>query len=133
MPNRIPRICGQPGCGVETNGDTYCPAHRGRNNTGRTLRPLEKLYHQKSFTKLFRPRFRSLNPICQRLEDGEQCHKPGSELHHLKEPTTPAEFFDPKNCISLCPHHHPGGRAGTPEWTEGKDYVPTVWHDVSLG
>jgi len=69
----------------------------------------------------------TLNPICQKLDDGAQCHAAGTVLHHLKEPRCNAEFFDPKNVVMLCPNHHPGGRAGTPDWRVGIDYVETRW------
>lgn len=69
----------------------------------------------------------SLNPLCQKIENGVQCNAPGTVLHHLVEPQCNAEFFDPKNVVMLCPGHHPGGAKGTPSWRVGVDYVATRW------
>ncbi len=131
LTSRPPRKCSEPGCFNIGNWAAHrgrCPNHDRREQS----RPLEKLYRQKSWLGLFRPRYLGLNPICLKIENGIRCAAPATELHHLREPKTPAEFFDPKNVVGLCKHHH-SGQQGTPLWREGVDYAPVHWSAPSLG
>jgi len=131
--SRPDKVCLTPGCGaIGPWVGGYCPAHKSRGSGGQALRPLEKLYHQALYKNSFQRRMKGLNPICQRIEDGKQCKSVSTELHHLVEPQTSVQFFDPYNCCMLCAHHHPGGQPGT-NWAVGVDYVPTVWRAPSFG
>lgn len=91
------------------------------------------MYHSAAYKLRFQPAMKRQNPVCQRLVDGAQCHNPSTILHHLNEPNTTTEFYDAKNVVMLCTVHHPGGRAGTPEWQEGRDYVKTEWKIMGIG
>lgn len=138
LTSRPNRICLSPGCGAEgdwvpTGG--YCPEHSRVKGAGAhvNVRPLEKLYRSAAWLKQFRPRFLSQNPICQHIDEfGKRCHAPAHQLHHLIEPHTTAQFYDPKNVVGLCREHH-SNAPGTPHWVEGKDYVPTIWQVPSFG
>jgi hypothetical protein len=56
--------------------------------------------------------------------------KPSTLTHHLVSPrVVPSLLLNPTNVVALCYACHPD--VDTPEWVEGKDYVPTV-HVVSV-
>jgi hypothetical protein len=133
LTTRPDKICLSPGCGAI--GDWvrgYCPTHSGRGTAQRTDKTVERLYHSAAYLR-FRARLMSMNPICQRIAMGERCTRPGDQLHHLADPHTTAAFYDHRNCVMLCREHHPGGRAGTPGWVEGRDYARTEWREPSVG
>ncbi len=67
--------------------------------------------------------FRRRNPICQAIENGEQCHSPAELVHHLISPAERPDLkIDWANLVSLCSGHHTphAGDAGV------LAYVPTV-------
>ncbi len=87
---------------------------------------VNRLYELASWGR-FKIHVLNRNPICQRIIRGEQCHAPAKVVHHLISPRQrPDLFLDAKNVVCLCPNCHPGGEAGTPEWKEGVDFVPSV-------
>lgn len=135
LTSRPPRKCLNPSCfefGNWVGNGGYCPKHtRISAGVGRS-RPLEKLYRCAMWLHRFRPRFIQLNPVCQRIENGVRCTAMTNQLHHLVEPRTTEQFFNPKNVVGLCREHH-APWPGTPYWVEGKDYAPTVWNLPSFG
>jgi hypothetical protein len=133
LTTRPDKVCLSPGCGATGDWDRgYCPDHTGRGTAQRVDKTLEKLYHTAAYQR-FRSRLMSMNPICQRLTFGRQCNKPGKQLHHLADPHAVQAFYDARNCVMLCNEHHPGGKAGTPSWVEGRDYAATEWREPSFG
>ncbi len=71
--------------------------------------------------------YRSRNPICQAIVDGEQCHAPAELVHHI---VSPAENWDIrhdwKNLVSLCMKHHTPHAGGL-----HYDFTPSVLFDGS--
>jgi hypothetical protein len=50
------------------------------------------------------------NPICQAVEDGQQCRNAATVVHHIIDHGgDPAKFYDWKNVVAVCKHHHPSG------------------------
>ncbi len=73
--------------------------------------------------------FRRRNPICQAIENGEQCHKPAELVHHLASPAARPDLrIDWSNLVSLCAGHHTP-HAGDPGRLK---YAPTELFDGSM-
>lgn len=134
MPEPIPRRCNAPGCGefgVWKRG--YCPGHsRRRGGHSHAPMSMESERNRRAYRDAHVVRMFVFNYICQRIIGGARCDRPSQVLHHLRDPQTARELYDPRNGVMLCREHHPGGRAGTPEWREGVDYAPTVWAEPSF-
>lgn len=130
MTTRPDKLCMKPRCGEFATERGYCSQHVPADT--RTARPLEHLYRRKHWLKLFRPRFLANNPICQRVINGDRCHEPAHQLHHLIEPRTVEQFYDWRNIIGLCPGHHAPWK-GTPDWKINVDYAPTNWPALYVG
>jgi hypothetical protein len=135
MPDRMPRVCRQPGC-VERTRDRsgFCQAHATKNYVAdrtrhydqeRKLDLIWKLYNCAAWTR-FRASFVPCNPICQRLIDGRQCRHQTEIIHHLISPRQdPSKMYTFSNCVGVCRQCHPPDE-GTPDWIAGKDFVATV-------
>lgn len=95
------------------------------------VRPAKsKLYNLSAWRRAhgFRAALLVQNPICQRIQFGQQCQRAATVVHHLIDPAVdPTRFFDSQNVVCLCVGCHPGGMLGTADWKEGKDFVPTKW------
>ena len=68
--------------------------------------------------------------MCQRIQpDGTRCKNPSKILHHLIDPDAPGgldKFLSADNAVMLCEHCHPGGTAGTPDWSVGRTTFPLL-------
>ncbi len=135
MPERMPRICRQPGCNERTRDRSgFCAAHatsnyavdaRKRLDRERAKDPIWKLYNCAAWDR-FRKAFTACNPMCQKIKDGMQCRYPTEIVHHLISPRQdPSKMYTFSNCAGLCHQCHPPDE-GTPDWIPGRDYVPTA-------
>ncbi len=119
MPYAAKKPCLHPGCRVLVSSMSPCPKHHRERakaiDTDRRVNdPTYALYHTARWTH-FRQWFLRLNPICQRIVDGVQCHTIANLVHHRVSPRDDeALFFDAANCAALCPahHHHNEGDRG---------------------
>jgi hypothetical protein len=132
---RPPRQCKQPGCGrITRNENGYCDLHKVEND--RRVYEREQQNSDSSYPlyncekwRVLRRMLLARNFLCQRVIAGVQCDRMSVILHHLISPRQNADLmYVPKNLVALCTPHHPDS-PGTPEWVEGKDFVPTVWED----
>lgn len=136
MPQRLFQNCREPGCRNRTNARSgYCEAHETANTSlearkkydeARRDDTVARMYHTSAWF-VFRRHVLNRNPICQRIgTDMKQCRYAAMLLHHLVSPrVNPALFLVPSNVIALCDRCHPPDE-GTPDWIEGRDYVPSV-------
>jgi hypothetical protein len=86
---------------------------------------VDRRYHRKAWF-VFRRWMQVRNPYCQRIEEnGEQCHSPATECHHIVSPRfDPDRFLDATNVLMLCRRHHP--KTQGEDFTKNYKYVPTV-------
>lgn len=136
MPQRLHQNCREPACRARTNARSgYCQAHEKANtrmearknyDAARRDDPINKLYHTPEWPA-FRWHVLNRNQICQRIgPDSMQCRNAAKILHHLISPRKrPDLMFDPHNVVAVCENCHPPDE-GTPDWIEGRDYVPSV-------
>jgi len=109
--------CSEPGC-LERVREKFCPAHSGVNNTAarnraardhdrKTTDPVWKLYSCAAWVR-FRASVLSCNPICARLVDGAQCHRPATVVHHIISPRKNSRaMYSYSNVRCVCAQHHP--------------------------
>lgn len=128
-------LCGKPSV---AGGNGFCAAHVTHNsfNDARAARlkhdEVSKRYSREPWPS-FRLTMLVQNPMCQRIEKGEQCTNPARLVHHLWSPRArPDLFVDPKNVVCLCEHCHPSDE-GTPWWRANVDYVPTHFRCPIVG
>jgi hypothetical protein len=126
------KYCKQ-GCGARTrNVNGFCDEHQEKNLDKEYVRarnadPTDKFYKLARWGK-FRKMILEQNWQCQKIVGVEQCCAAANIVHHLRSPREyPQGMFDPKNVAALCAGCHPGGVAGTPDWKEGRDFVPTIF------
>jgi 5-methylcytosine-specific restriction endonuclease McrA len=142
MAERAYRYCKEPNCGVRFRGEGwYCPAHKTSNTVTqeqarrRSEDPIWKLYHCARWSR-FTLKFKSENPICQRLRDGVRCTNPTTELHHLVSPRkAPEKMYNQTNVVGLCVHCHvtAGGAEPVANLSHLQDfYAPTVWKPIQF-
>ena len=108
----------------------------GSDKRPQRQKPQRKLYNLSAWRRArgFRAALLVQNPICQRLQHGQQCQRAATVVHHLIDPTVDeTKFFDPKNTVCLCAGCHPGGALGTPNWKPGIDFAPTKWETPRVG
>ena len=104
MPERISRICGEPGCAVETK-DTYCGAHK-RDNVSSRARAYQYLYYTKGWKKHTRAAVLQRDPMCKDpFKIG--CHNPSTDADHIIPHRGDVKlFFDLNNLQGLCKSCH---------------------------
>jgi hypothetical protein len=125
MSNLPPTACKSQPCPNYAVKHGRCADHQPE--AGKVIADSYKVKSQKPFFKLYKSarwahpvtglraaRLRG-NPICQVLDDaGVQCTSPATIGHHLIDPKVGGEsaFWDAKNIVCVCAHHHPGGQEG---------------------
>ena len=121
-----PSICRERGCGQpQVPPSHYCVKHQqAATRTQRVHDDVDKMYQRTRWLR-FRNWIHAQNPICQRINRGEQCRNPSKICHHLISPRRdPSRFLDATAVCMLCEHCHPPDE-GTETWRVGVDYVPT--------
>src|SRR5712692_2110855 len=131
----FPHYCAEPSCSEKITEGRYCPKHvkespaalnRKKYDEVRADDPVRKWYSTARWSR-FRDTILRLNPMCSRIEHGEQCTQPATVVHHLQSPrTNPELFLTPANVRAVCAGHHHGaeGEPGGPaDWD--KLYVKT--------
>ena len=127
MPTAPPKDCLR--CHKATTDGNVCKECKAKTKTERD-NSVKHLYDSRVWRSRFSPMMLRLNPICQRLDDdGKQCDRPATVVHHLRSPREcPTRFLDPTNVVCVCERHHPPD-AGTPNWKPfdgvSGDYVKT--------
>jgi 5-methylcytosine-specific restriction protein A len=120
MALRAFKTCGHVGCPTLTK-DGWCDKHRGDYDRQRADDELRPLYKTARWLR-FRKWFLRLNPFCQRVWNGEQCHNVATEVHHRRGLREHQEdLCDAAQCCALCRacHHKASGDRGN------EVYVPT--------
>jgi hypothetical protein len=128
MPTKPPRACKTPTCSGHAIAHDLCPvclADRPAAFVAKTnFRENMPLYNSKEW-KTFRPLLISRNPVCQRINAGEQCRQPSTIAHHLIDPRIRPDLkLSASNVVAVCKNCHPGGQAGD---NDKNSYVATKW------
>jgi|SRR5258708_39661911 len=85
---------------------------------------VDRMYDQRAWRR-FRQWVLRLNPICQRIVDGQQCMSFAVEVHHVISPRVdPNRFRDATNVLCLCKRHH--HKEEGEDLSKQRSYVPTV-------
>jgi hypothetical protein len=51
-------------------------------------------------------RYKFDHPLCEYLEDGEQCGLIADHVHHRVDIADGGALYDPENLMSICKSHH---------------------------
>src|SRR5882672_1802287 len=69
--------------------------------------PAIRAYYKTAEWQRVRKLCLTFNPVCQLIENGEQCHEPARIAHHLISPrVNPSKVYDWQNIVMVCDAHH---------------------------
>jgi hypothetical protein len=129
VPERPPvacKVCGSGDCANKEHASQSSENRRLYDNVRKANDPIAREYHLAKWLKHFQPTVIAFNPVCQRIIKGVRCQNPATRVHHLISPRqVHSLFYNPRNCVCVCPAHHAGGQQGE---TQGAFYAPTRWH-----
>ena len=118
------KLCLFPRCPETAVKGAYCIAHARQN---RSERPNAKLYGA-PWIRLCQM-LDSMNPFCQRVNDGVRCRNAGHVHHHIIDANArPDLFYRWENVACVCAECHP-----RPNSEDQGEYVPTLYHEPLSG
>lgn len=112
MATMPPTRCTHPGCAeLCPSGTSRCPAHRTRAPSAHT-RYLEAHPEHRTPWRRLRARVLAEHPQCQAMsppppgQPPTPCHRPATEVDHIRPIALGGAFLDPSNLQALCAEHH---------------------------
>lgn len=110
------------GCTGPSDAKRYADSYEAKSK-----RPFAKELASARWLKQFRPAILRSNPICQLIEKGQQCHRPGKAVHHL---TYEHGFFSWRHVVALCVNHHDHRRGE--DSNQPRNFAPTKWNIMGI-
>jgi hypothetical protein len=99
------RICAAPRCGNRVvPGKSRCALHAAEQRKANRSN-FDSFYSSKAW-RLARRRQLFAYPLCQFIEDGEECGLLADSVHHIVELEDGGAPRDPTNLMSTCRSHH---------------------------